>query len=106
MKWLYPIYAAEARLASTGFTVIIGPSPLICTVISSGRAIVHDYSSKEANVTAAALLRQDEELLDVSCIPPEHGTFNGMTGDINLGRPGGYLYLVWKSVAFEHTCMQ
>lgn len=67
---------------------------------SKGKPGVLNYGQyTSAKVTAAvALVRQDQYLPDVSCIPPQHGTFNGMTGDINLGRPGGYIYLVWKSV--------
>lgn len=67
-------------------------------MIGPGRFVFHDRNSEGKKITAVALLRQDDYLADVSCIPAEHGTYDGMTADLNQGRPGGYLYIVWKSV--------
>lgn len=49
-------------------------------------------------VTAVALLRVPDDIADVADIPIQHGRYDGMTDDINSGRPGDYLYIVWKSV--------
>lgn len=54
--------------------------------------------SVKRKITALVLLRQKDELEHVSDIPIHVGKFDDMTNDLNWGRPGGYLYLVWKSV--------
>lgn len=57
----------------------------------------NDPGVKE-KITEVALLRQDTYIVDVTGIPAKFGRYDGMTTDINQGRHGGFLYLVWKSV--------
>lgn len=49
-------------------------------------------------ITSVALLRGPYPIQEVSCIPAEFGTFDGMTTDINRGGFSNFLYIVWKSV--------
>lgn len=101
MTWLYPIHTTNTDQACEGLRVVMDTNQPSCLVIAPGRSVLNYGLYTGAKITAVALLRQDQYLPDISCIPPQYGTFNGMTGDINLGRPGGYLYLVWKSVQVE-----
>lgn len=65
----------------------------------AGRRFVYQERGKDmTKVTAVALLRVPDDIADVADIPIQHGRYDGMTDDINSGRPGDYLYIVWKSV--------
>lgn len=50
---------------------------------------------KIANV---ALLRHSKHVPEVSAVPREYGCWDGMSTDLNRGRLGGYLYVLWQSV--------
>lgn len=67
--------------------------------VASNRQILrkNDLDVKK-KITEVALLRQNVHVADVSGIPAKFGRYNGMSIDINQGRQGGFLYIVWKSV--------
>lgn len=100
--WLYLGYTPVPDDACTGFTVEIGVVETIppgTAEITSYRRVLREVDpAVKEKITAVALLRQSEHLADVSAIPAKHGIYDGMTADINQGRNGDYLYIVWKSV--------
>lgn len=61
----------------------------------------HSSATIKRKVTEVALLRTSSRLEMVSDIPARHGSYEGMTNNINWGRPGCYLYLVWKCVLVD-----
>lgn len=65
----------------------------------AGSRFIYQERDKDVKkkVTAVALLRLPDYIADVADIPIQHDTYDGMTDDLNSGRPGDYLYIVWKS---------
>lgn len=49
-------------------------------------------------ITAVALLRINTHVTEESEIVSEHGTYNGITSDINRSHSSDYLYIVWRAV--------
>lgn len=101
-KWLYPGYSAFANDACTGFAVTVVPNSDHHTdalQVAPNRQILrkNDLAVKK-KITEVALLRQGVHVADVSGIPAKFGRYNGMSTDINQGRQGSFLYIVWKSV--------
>lgn len=89
-----------ANDACTSFTVLVDDTSnrpdAVC--IGPGRHIL--FTTKRdvrQKITAVSLLRVGG-LVGASAVPAKHGTFNGMTADINEEWYNNYLYIVWKSV--------
>lgn len=93
-------YTSDANMACTGFGSRVKRSHFTDEMEISLENRVRIYTSPagKRKVTRVALLRKTTCLKNVSEIPALHGTYNGMTGDINRDRAHGLLYLVWKTV--------
>ncbi|PIL29718.1 hypothetical protein GSI_08156 [Ganoderma sinense ZZ0214-1] len=97
--WLVPAFTTDASQALTGFNIAIQPDadPSLKNLADGTqgdfRYLILDQSlMPEAEpVTDVVLLRLGSEMTD------RPAKWDGNTGNINKGRGGTYLYLLWKT---------
>ena len=95
--WLVPTFTSDPGSAQTSYSIVIqGDSNDHYQDLAKGAGgdyrYLHSRHDGEQKITKVNLLRLDEALGDLPA------GYDGRSGDINQGRGGTYLYLIWKSV--------
>ncbi|KAK7032625.1 hypothetical protein VNI00_012888 [Paramarasmius palmivorus] len=94
--YLIPSYTDDASKAATSFKIVIqGTTDPLRKDMAKGAGGDYRYvipvQGPQAKVTEAQLIRSESALQH----PPSG--YSGITSDINKGRQGDFLYIIWKT---------